>query len=102
MPPRPIRFTRPWQRALEEPIALPRGRALITLADCGRHMLALRKAEQATPHWQTAAACVLGAAEGREPLLHARIAMLKAINHGKPPPAPAPRARRAKAFRIIR
>ncbi len=36
---------------------------------------------------------LIDAAEGRNFMMHARIAMLRALNHGKPDPAPAPQAR---------
>jgi hypothetical protein len=34
--------------------------------------------------------------------MHARIAMLRAVNHGLPPPEQPPRRKAVKAFRIIR
>jgi hypothetical protein len=39
------------------------------------------------------------AAEGRDFLMHARIAMLRAINHGQPQPGREPRQKRAKTYR---
>jgi hypothetical protein len=40
----------------------------------------LPKAEQDLEEWQTAAGCLIGAAEGRDFLMHARIGMLRALN----------------------
>jgi hypothetical protein len=40
----------------------------------------LPKAEQDLKEWQTAVHCLIGAAEGRDFMVHARIAMLKALN----------------------
>jgi hypothetical protein len=40
----------------------------------------LTKAEQNLPEWQTAIRCLLGAAEGRDFLMHARIGVLRALN----------------------
>jgi hypothetical protein len=48
-----------------------------------RHdILKLPKAEQAERHWQTAVEALILAAQGRGPLLHARVGMLRAMNHG--------------------
>jgi hypothetical protein len=40
----------------------------------------LPKAEQDLEEWQTAVDCLIGAAEGRDFLLHARIGVLRALN----------------------
>jgi hypothetical protein len=40
----------------------------------------LPKAEQKLEDWQTAISCLIGAAEGRDFLMHARIRMLRALN----------------------
>ena len=40
----------------------------------------LPKAEQDLPEWQTATEALIMAAEGRGPLLHARVGMLRALN----------------------
>lgn len=91
-----------WSDRFDEPIELPSGRDLVTLKDAARHIQKLRKAEQELPHWQLAAEILIKAAEGRDFLMHARIAMLKALNHGKPPPSSEGRGKRAKTYRIIR
>jgi hypothetical protein len=36
------------------------------------------------------------------PTMFARIGVMRALNHGKPDPAPMPRRKRAKAYRVIR
>jgi hypothetical protein len=38
--------------------------------------------------------------EAGSPLMRARIAVLKALSHGKPGPAVVPRPKRAKAYKI--
>jgi hypothetical protein len=91
-----------WSARFDDPIPLPRGRQLLTLRDAAGYLTKLPKAEQQLEHWQTAAACLIGAAEGRDFLMHARIGMLRALNHGRPTPAPGPRRKPAKAFKIIR
>jgi hypothetical protein len=59
---------------------LPRGRQLVTLEDAAGYIMKLPKAEQDLPEWQTAVACLIGAAEGRDFMMHARIGMLRALN----------------------
>jgi hypothetical protein len=68
-----------WQRRFDDPI--PRGRQLVTLKNAGQYIMALPKREQNLPEWQTAISCLVVAAEGRDFLMHARIGMLRALNH---------------------
>jgi hypothetical protein len=63
--------------------------------------MALPPEAKGAPQWQAAAEALLMAAEGRGPLMHARIGMLRALNHGKSAPVIAPRGKRAKGYRII-
>ena len=65
-----------WSRRFDDPIALPRGRQLVILKDAADYVMKLPKAEQNLEEWQTAIACLVGAAEGRDFLMHARIGML--------------------------
>jgi hypothetical protein len=69
-----------WQRPFDDPIPLPRGRQLVTLQDAADYILKLPKAEQQEDTWQTAVACLTGAAEGRDFMMHARIGVLRALN----------------------
>jgi hypothetical protein len=69
---------RGWKRPFDEPIPLPRGRQLATLQDAANYIMKLPKAEQNLEEWQTAIGCLIGAAEGRDFLMHARSGMLKA------------------------
>jgi hypothetical protein len=57
-----------------------RGRQLVTLEDAAGYIMKLPKAEQDLKEWQTAVTCLIGAAEGRDFLMHARIGMLRALN----------------------
>lgn len=91
-----------WSRRFEDPIALPNGKNLITLREAGSYIAALPKAKQQLPHWQAATEALLMAAHGRGPLLHARVGILRALNHDKPPPDIPQRKKRAKAYRIVR
>jgi hypothetical protein len=54
-------------------------RELVTLRDAADHIMKLPKAEQQLEEWQTAA-CLIGAAEGRDFLMHARIGVMRALN----------------------
>jgi hypothetical protein len=92
-----------WSRPFEDPIPLPRSRQLVTLKDAADYIMKLPKSEQSLPEWQTATEALIMAAEGRGPLMHAHIGVMRALNRGKPNGAPpAPRRKRAKAYRIVR
>jgi hypothetical protein len=71
-----------WNREFEDPIPLPHGRQLITLKDGADYIMKLPKADQSLPEWQAATEALIMAAEGRGPLLHARVGMLRALNRG--------------------
>jgi hypothetical protein len=91
-----------WARTFDDPIELPDGRALRTLRDAGHYVTALSKADQSKPHWQTAADELMMAAERGGILMLAEIAMHQALAHGPPTPAPAPRTKAAKKYKIVR
>ena len=74
----------PWSTVFDEPIPLPNGRKLVTLKDAADYVTKLSKVEQDKPAWQVAIHCLIGAAEGRDFLMHARIGMLRALNADKP------------------
>jgi hypothetical protein len=69
-----------WKRPFDDPIPLPDGGQLITLKDAAAYIMKLPKAEQDLEEWQTAVACLIGAAEGRDFLMHARIGVMTALN----------------------
>ena len=71
---------RSWKRPFDDPIPLPRGRQLVTLKDAADYILKLPKAEQKLEEWQAATETLIMAAEGRGPLLHARIGIMRALN----------------------
>jgi hypothetical protein len=52
----------------------------VTLQDAANYIMKLPKAEQKLEVWQTATEALIMAAEGRGPLMHARIGMLRALN----------------------
>src|ERR1700675_2506383 len=91
-----------WSRKFEEPIPLPRGRQLVTLKDAGTYITKLPKAEHTAAEWQAAMEALILVATLGGPTMFARIGIMRALNHGKPDPAPMPRRKRAKAYRVIR
>jgi len=90
-----------WSLELDEPIAFDKGKALRTLRDAANHFIALPASESTLEHWQTAMACLLSAAEKSGLVMMARIAMVRALQAREPEPAPAPRKRLAKKYRIV-
>jgi hypothetical protein len=91
-----------WSLKFDEPIALPKGKALHTLRDADEYVAALPKKEAALQHWQLAAQCLLSAAEhGGIVMMAARIAMLRALTHGQEQPAEAPRRKAAKKYHVV-
>lgn len=89
----------PWSRRFEEPIPVGRGRELITLEDAANYILSLNDREAKAERWKVAGEALIMAAEGRGPLMHARIGILGALHHGRAPPVK--RRKRAKAFKIV-
>jgi hypothetical protein len=75
-----MRVDRGWKRPFDDPIPLPRGRQLVTLKDAADYIMKLPKTEQHLKEWQAATEALIMAAEGRGPLMHAHIGMLKALN----------------------
>jgi len=69
-----------WKRPFDDPIPLPDRGQLVTLKDAADYIMKLPKAEQNLEEWQTAIECLIGAAEGRNFMMHARIGMLRALN----------------------
>ena len=69
-----------WKRLFEDPIPLPRGRQLVILQDAADYIMKLSKADRDLPEWQAAGEALIMAAEGRGPLMHARVGMLRALN----------------------
>jgi hypothetical protein len=59
-----------WSREFDDPIPLRRGRQLLTFKDAADYILKPPKAEQNLEEWQTAIGCLIGAAEGRDFVMH--------------------------------
>lgn len=71
----------PWSRRFDDPIPLG---SLDTLRQAGEYIAALPSKQAKAHHWQLAMHCLIEAAEGRQPLLHASVGMLRALNHDRP------------------
>jgi hypothetical protein len=91
-----------WSRAFEDPIPMPSGHEINTLRDAGEYIAGLPRQQQDQARWHTAAEMLLMAAEDRRPVMFARIAMMRALNHGKPAMPPPEQRKPAKKYRIVR
>jgi len=69
-----------WFRRFDDPIPLPRGRALITLKEAAEYIQKLPKAEQQLEEWQAAVEALLLVVELSGPTMMARIGILRALN----------------------
>ncbi len=69
-----------WDQRFSEPIVVPKGKALATLRDAGNYISKLPKAEHEAGEWQTAAQCLMQAADSSGPIEFARMGMLQALN----------------------
>jgi hypothetical protein len=70
----------PWSARFDEPIALPKGRQLVTLKDAGAYITKLPKAEHDAPEWQAAMEALILVAEKGGPTMFARIGVMRAFN----------------------
>ena len=91
-----------WSTPFDDPIVLPDGRKLVTLKDAADYITKLPKAEHDREHWRLAVRLLLDAADHGGIVMMARIAVQRALNHGKQAPEPEPRKKRAKAYRIVK
>jgi hypothetical protein len=72
--------TVPWDRPFAEPIALPKGKKLVTLRDAALYITKLPKAEHDAKEWQAAMQALLLVAEHDGPTMFARIGVMRALN----------------------
>jgi hypothetical protein len=71
---------RGWKRPFDDPIALPRGRRLVTLEDAGNYITKLAKAEHEAAEWQAAMEALILVATSGGPTMFARIGVMRALN----------------------
>ena len=69
-----------WFRIFDEPIPLPRGRALVTLEDAGNYITRLSKVEHTTAEWPAAMEALILVATLGGPRMFARIGVMRALN----------------------
>jgi hypothetical protein len=79
-----------WFKRFADPIVLDDGSALLTFRDAAKYIRALPEAERGAAHWKIAMKALTVVAECNGAELLARIAVLMALNDGKPPLAPKP------------
>ena len=91
----------PWSKRFFEPIILPDGRKLAT-RDAATYITTLPKKDHDAAEWRTATAILLLVAERDGPELFAQIAMMQALHRNDAKVGPAPRQKRAKAYRVVR
>jgi hypothetical protein len=91
-----------WAKPFEDPIETPAGQTLRTLKDTADHIRKLPKTVHDKPHWRLAIKTLIMAAEDRGPVLHAQIAVNRALNYGRPTPAKAQRKKAVKAYRLVK
>jgi hypothetical protein len=77
-----MKSPRGWKRRFDEPIPLPRGRQLVTLADAGKYITKLSKAEHEVQEWQAAMEALIFVATLGGPTMFARIGIMRALNRG--------------------
>ena len=83
-----------WSARFDDAIALSGGGRLETLGDAAEFIQSLPRAEQQRKEWQLATRILISAVEGRDFVMHAHTAILRALHAGKPPRGPAPGRKR--------
>jgi hypothetical protein len=75
-----------WRKQFDEPIVLADGKQLVTLRDAIRHLVDTVPArERKHPRVLVAATVLIDAAEGRDFIMHARVAVIRALNRNDEP-----------------
>ncbi len=69
-----------WDSKFPAPIAVPRGRPLVTLREAATYITALPMTEQQEPVWQNAVHMLLQAADYGGPVEFARLGMVQALH----------------------
>jgi hypothetical protein len=70
-----------WNKRFDDPIVLPDGKKLVTLRDAIQHLgETVPKRERDHPAVLLAATMLTNCAEGRDFIMHARIAVMKALH----------------------
>ena len=91
-----------WDQQFFDPITLPGRKPLVTLRDAAQYISKLPKAEHDAEEWQAAMQALMLVVEQNGPTMFARIGVMRALHRDKPNAAPAPRRKRAKAYKVDR
>jgi hypothetical protein len=91
-----------WDQLFFDPITLPGRKPLVTLRDAAQYISKLPKAERDAEEWQAAMQALMLVVEQNGPTMFARIGVMRALHRDKPKAAPAPRRKRAKAYKVDR
>jgi hypothetical protein len=91
----------PWSARFDDPIPVPNGKPLVTLKGAANYITKLPKIEQHHRSWQAAIEALILVAETDGPTMFARIGMMLALNRDHRP-APEPRRKAVKKYRVVR
>jgi hypothetical protein len=69
-----------WERPFDQPVPLPSGPPARTLRDAANYIKKLSETERDTPEWRLAIQTLIDAAEGRGPMLFAKMGIDRAVN----------------------
>ena len=69
-----------WERPFDQPVPLPNGPPARTLRDAANYIKKLSETERDTPEWRMAIQMLIDAAEGRGPMLFAKMGINRAVN----------------------
>jgi hypothetical protein len=90
-----------WDQQFFDPITLPNRKPLATLRDAANYITKLPKAEHQADEWQAAMQALMLVAEQDGPAMFARIGLMRALRRDGPKAGPAPRRKRAKAYKVV-
>jgi hypothetical protein len=93
-----------WNRRFDDTIETPDGRKIKTLDDARRYLITFAVPKQPDKKLMltNALRAVLGAANGTDLMMHARIAVGRWVHRDDPPKDTTRPRKRAKAYRVIR
>jgi hypothetical protein len=89
-----------WSRPFDDPIPLPDGGELITLRDAATYITRLPKHQHNAPAWRAAIEALMLVAEHGGDTMLPGIGIMRALYPDEP--APTPRKKRVRKYRIIR
>lgn len=93
-----------WKQRFDDTIETPDGRKIKTLGDARDYLITFKIPRQPDKKelLSVALRCVLGAANGTDLMMHARIAVGRWVHRDAPPKEFGRPRKRAKAYRILK